>query len=89
MGIDPRSAREMDGPSMLDVLPAWERAQQEARDFTARVAPEHRGSIAAHLGEGTRRAYLLVRDLAPPMLTDRTLDEDIRSVRAAVEAGRV
>jgi histidine ammonia-lyase len=39
------------------------------------------------LGEGTRHAYLAVRELAGPMLVDRTLDEDIRAVRAAVEGG--
>ena len=89
MDIDPRSPREWEGPSVLDVLPDWESAEQEARDFAARVAPERREPIAAHLGEGTRRAYLLVRDLVPPLLADRTLDEDIRAVRAAVEAGRV
>ena len=41
---------------------------------------------AASLGEGTRRVYLKIRDLAPPMLDDdRTLDGDIRAVRGAVE----
>ena len=89
MDIDPRSPREWEGPSVLDVLPDWESAEQEARDFAARVAPERREPIAAHLGEGTRRAYLLVRELVPPLLADRTLDEDIRAVRAAVEAGKV
>jgi histidine ammonia-lyase len=89
MEIDPRSPREWEGPSVLDALPDWESAERESRDFAARVVPERREPIAAWLGEGTRRAYLLVRGLAPPMLTDRTLDEDIRSVRAAVEAGRV
>jgi histidine ammonia-lyase len=89
MEIDPRSPREWEGPSILDVLPDWESAEQEARSFAGQVAAERRGPIAAHLGEGTRRAYLLVRELAPPMLADRTLDEDIRAVRAAVETGRV
>jgi histidine ammonia-lyase len=89
MEIPPRPSRGTGGPSVLDALPDWKSAEREAREFASRVAPEHRERIAASLGEGTRRAYLLVRSLAPPMLTDRTLDEDIRSVRAAVEAGRI
>lgn len=89
MGIDPRTAKEGRGPLVSDVRPDWESAEQESREFAENVAPERRSAIAEHLGEGTRRAYLRVRELAPPMLTDRTLDEDIRSVRAAVEAGRV
>lgn len=86
MQLDPRSKGEEDGPH---VLRDWEKAEQESRDFAQRTAPERRPAIAAALGEGTRRAYLAVRALAGPMLADRTLDEDIRAVRAAVEGGRV
>ncbi|HEV7517655.1 MAG TPA: hypothetical protein VGR07_15250, partial [Thermoanaerobaculia bacterium] len=49
------------------------------------TAPERRPEIAGHLGRGTRAAYLAVREVAEPMLSDRTLDEDIRRVRARVE----
>ena len=73
----------------MHVLRDWEKAERESRDFIERTAPERRPAIAAELGEGTRRAYLAVRELAAPMLVDRTLDEDIRAVRAAVEGGRV
>jgi histidine ammonia-lyase len=82
MALDPRSRGEEDGPH---VLRDWEKAEKESRDFAERTAPERRAEIASVLGEGTRFAYLAVRELAPPMLVDRTLDEDIRSVREAVE----
>ncbi|HSN86666.1 MAG TPA: hypothetical protein VL025_07900, partial [Thermoanaerobaculia bacterium] len=65
----------------------WELSQQEAEEFAERTRPEQRGEIAEKLGQGTRRAYRRVRELAPPMLTDRTLDGDIRSVRAGIEGG--
>lgn len=68
---------------------AWDDAEAESHKFAAWAAAENRGRIAAWLGDGTRRAYLHVREQTPPMLTDRTLDEDIRAVRAVVEAGRV
>lgn len=86
--IDPRTAPKRQDASD-DARAEWQRAEGESRQFAERVAPERRESIAQSLGEGTRRAYLRVRDLAPPMLTDRTLDEDIRSVRAAVETGQI
>lgn len=62
-------------------------AEAEAREFAARTAHPHRQEIAAHLGEGTRRAYLKVRELAATVLADRTLDGDIGAVRRAVEEG--
>jgi histidine ammonia-lyase len=65
----------------------WEEAGREAAEFEERTKPKRRAEIADRLGEGTRRAYLKVRDVAPSMLADRMLDEDIRSVRAAVEGG--
>jgi histidine ammonia-lyase len=67
----------------------WDEAEAESAAFAAWAAPENRDTIAAWLGEGTRAAYQLIRRQAPPMLADRTLDEDIRMMRAAVEAGRV
>jgi len=78
MGIDP--VRPLPAP-----LEGWEAADRESTDFAERTAPERRPEIAAKLGHGTRRAYLKVRELAPAMLGDRTLDADIRSVRAAIE----
>ncbi|MEA2601906.1 MAG: histidine ammonia-lyase [Acidobacteriota bacterium] len=78
MGIDPVQPRP-DTPS------DWEQAGREAVEFAERTRPERRPEIAAGLGEGTRRAYLQVRELAPTMLKDRVLEGDIRAVRAAVE----
>ncbi len=64
----------------------WTQAEDESQRFREATAPERRESIAVALGEGTRRAYLKIRKLAPPLLGDhRTLDGDIRSVREAVE----
>lgn len=98
MGIDPRQKkpdpkpqgkgdRKTGGHAVPDpAAPSeWEEAGREAAEFEERTTPERRAEIADHLGEGTRRAYLKVRDLAPTMLADRMLDGDIRSVRAAVE----
>jgi histidine ammonia-lyase len=87
MQRDPRGKGEDDGGDLL--RDRWEKAERESQDFAERTAPERRPDIAAALGEGTRRAYLAIRDLAGPMLVDRTLDEDIRAVRVAVEQGRI
>jgi histidine ammonia-lyase len=62
-------------------------AATQAAEFRRGTTPERRPGIAAHLGRGTRRVYLAVRDLAPPMYEDRTLDGDIRALRAALEDG--
>ncbi len=78
MAIDPR------GEAVRGT--GWEEAEEEARQFRERTAPERRDVIAASLGQGTRRVYRKVRDLAPPLLgDDRTLDGDLRAVRWAVE----
>jgi hypothetical protein len=86
MKLDPRAKGEEDG---VYALRDWEKAERESREFAERTVPERRATIAASLGEGTRRAYLAIRELARPMLVDRTLDGDIRAVRLAVEEGRV
>jgi histidine ammonia-lyase len=65
----------------------WEEADEESRQFSEWT--KSRAPIAEWLGDGTRKAYQLIRDQASPMLTDRTLDGDLRAVRAVVEAGRV
>jgi histidine ammonia-lyase len=79
MEIDPRKGR----PAGKD----WKEAERESEAFAERTRPERREEIAAHLGEGTRRLYLRVRELVPPMLGDRTLDGDIRAVKREIEAG--
>jgi histidine ammonia-lyase len=64
----------------------WKQADEEAKKFRKAVAPKRRKTIAKKLGVGTRRAYLKIRELTPSLLgDDRTLDGDIRAVRAAVE----
>lgn len=87
MGLDPCApkAKKPTGASDGRFLAEWRMAEIEAQDFAACVAAERRPEIAAHLGEGTRRAYLRVRDLAPPLLTDRTLEREVRAVRGAIE----
>lgn len=73
---DPRAT-----PAPVD----WQKEAEAFRDGTA-----VRENIAAQLGEGTRRVYLKVRELSVPLLgDDRTLDEDIRVVRGAVERGEL
>lgn len=88
MGIDPQEKKK-DGAKgdgdQTTVLSDWEKAVEESRKFKESVAPERQQDIAARLGEGTRAAYLQVRELAPPMLADRVLDEDIRAVRGWIE----
>ena len=54
-------------------------ADEQARLFEEVTAA--RSEVAAHLGNGTRAAYLRVRDAAQPVLRDRPLDGDIRAVR--------
>jgi histidine ammonia-lyase len=64
---------------------AWQKAEQESKDFATCTAPERRATIAGWLGGGTREAYLAVRGVAGTMLVDRMLDEDIRRVRGLIE----
>ena len=67
-----------DGQALLS---GWDRAEQEAKLFAERTTAENRPALAAHLGEGTRRAYLQIRDLVPH------LEPEVRRVPAAVEGG--
>jgi histidine ammonia-lyase len=78
MEIDPVKPRAR-------VLSDWERAEQEAREFAERTGPERRDEIAARLGEGTRRAYLAVREVAATVARDRVLEGEIGAVRALLE----
>jgi histidine ammonia-lyase len=79
MKRDPR-----DSPQPLD----WQEAEEEAKRFREETAPERRETIAAALGEGTRRAYLAIRSLVPTLLADdHVLEGDLRAVRGAIEAG--
>jgi len=78
MEIDPVRPRP-DAPT------DWDQADREAELFEQRTRPEQRDGIATKLGEGTRRAYLAVREVAETMLRDRVLEGDIRSVRGILE----
>ncbi|HKI04787.1 MAG TPA: aromatic amino acid lyase [Thermoanaerobaculia bacterium] len=77
MRIDPVHPRP-DAPA------DWQQADREAELFEERTRPERRQEIAAELGEGTRQAYLAVREAAETMLRDRVLEGDLRAVRALV-----
>jgi histidine ammonia-lyase len=84
-GVEWRVGMNLD-PRGTQTSLSWKEADEEANRFREAVAPERRPAIADHLGEGTRRAYLKIRELTPPLLgDDRTLDGDIRAVRSAVE----
>lgn len=81
VGMNRTPARPKDGPTT-----SWADAEDEAERFAEETAPAKRPAIAAELG-ATGPVYLRVRELAEPMLTDRTLDGDVRAVRAALESG--
>ncbi|HEY9422586.1 MAG TPA: aromatic amino acid ammonia-lyase, partial [Thermoanaerobaculia bacterium] len=99
MGIDPRPKRPEDmkdegqgsretggGARPSPEAPSeWERSELEAQEFEERTRSGKRAEIAGQLGEGTRRAYLRIRELVPTMLADKTLDGDVRAVRRALE----
>ena len=70
--LDPNEPRT----KLLDV----EAANEQARQFAARIADPR--TIASHLGEGTRKLYLQVREKVAPVVDDRPLDGDIRALRA-------
>ncbi len=59
----------------------------EAQRFALASRPENRGMIAGHLGAGTGAAYLALREVAEPLLADRVLEGDIRSVRRLIAGG--
>jgi histidine ammonia-lyase len=61
----------------------FEQAATQAREFTEAVR-DRAADIATHLGQGSRKLYLQVRKVAPPVLHDRPLDGDIRAVRRVV-----
>jgi histidine ammonia-lyase len=86
MALDPGAPKVRRAPGGESVLLAgWAQAEQESQEFAERTASEKRPEIAARLGEGTRRAYLRVRELVPPLLTDRYLEPEVRAVRGAIE----
>ncbi len=59
----------------------------DTKSFTVATRHEHRKNFVKQLGVGTRAAYLYVRSLAEPIIEDRSLDEDIRLMRRAIEDG--
>ena len=87
MGIDPGTNHDERESADDHVFDVWNRAEEEAQKFAQETAPEKRAAIAAHLGEGTRRAYLRIREIVPPLLADRILEGEVRAMRGLVEAG--
>jgi hypothetical protein len=96
MKIDPRpkklssqkegqGSRETGGGAVPGALTEWERADRDKNKFEAATRPEKRQEIAENLGDGIRRLYLQIREVVPPMTTDRVLEGDIRAVRSLVE----
>ena len=67
-------------------MPGGSGAEEEVR-FDEVTAPERRAEIAAGLGKGTGAAYLAIRERVAPLVEDRTLDEDVRQIRRALEDG--
>ncbi len=63
--------------------------ETSSKSFAEATREENRGEIASQLGVGTRSAYLHIRELVSPVIEDRTLDEDIRLVRQAIEQGLI
>jgi histidine ammonia-lyase len=60
----------------------------QSKRFKAEVEGKHQ-SIAEGLAPAIRPIYLSVRTHAKPMLSDRALDEDIRSLRESIEHGEL
>ena len=88
MGIEPivrSTGTQEDEETYHRTREVFKQAEVEAAEFREKTAPEHRPGIAGQLGHGTGAAYLAVRGVAEPMLADRTLDDDIRSVRRLIE----
>jgi len=61
-------------------------ADEQAKDFRARVDGKA-ASIAGSIAPALQRAYCRVREAVPPVMIDRPLDEDIRSVRELIANG--
>ncbi|MDP9190577.1 MAG: aromatic amino acid lyase [Acidobacteriota bacterium] len=71
----------------LEYRPAnFESANTQAKDFEERVSKKAE-TIATSIAERLRPAYRAVRKVAAPVLFDRPLDDDIRSVRELVASG--
>lgn len=87
MDRDPRTKPLDDHDSEKSAFEVWKRAEEEAQKFAQETSPEKRSAIASHLGEGTRRAYLRIREIVPPLLADRVLEREVRAVRVEIENG--
>jgi histidine ammonia-lyase len=62
------------------------KADKQAKDFTARVDGKT-GTIAESIAGKLRPIYLAIRVVAPPVLRDRPLNDDISAVRELIAAG--
>jgi histidine ammonia-lyase len=87
MDLDPRPPQGgVEGTAAPSPADRQRAEKAEARAFAAAVAPKRREKIAGRLGAGTGPVYSSIRKLVLPLLADRTLDGDVRAVRAAIEA---
>lgn len=89
MGYGPKDQGPTDPPSSpVEAKEGLDRVENEARLFAAATRPENRDNIAAKLGQGTRRAYLAIRQTVEPVTKDRTLAGDVAAMRAALSRTR-
>lgn len=85
MGYGPKAQGPTEPPtSPVEAREGWDKVENEARLFAEATRPENREKIAAHLGRGTRRAYLAIRSTVEPVTRDRTLAGDVAAMRAAL-----
>ena len=84
--IEWRVAMKLDPNERAPKLLGIDEAEKQAQEFESRVSGKA-NEIAQELGSGTRAVYLRVREVVPPVFTDRPLSEDIRRLRAVVNAG--
>jgi len=64
------------------------RAQEALREeFANAISRETRHTVALQLGRGTAAAYARLRDAVEPLIDDRPLDTDIRTVWSLIEQG--
>jgi histidine ammonia-lyase len=77
-----RSPREK--PEVVPEADRWRAAEGEAAKFREATSEAKRAAIAERLGRGTGAIYLKVREIAPTVVDDRTIGEDVRRLRGWV-----
>jgi histidine ammonia-lyase len=87
VGSETAAEGDIPGPVAAHEGPA--RVQAEDDNFRHAVRAENRSELARELGSGSRAAYLAIRGVVAPVLTDRPLDDDIRHMRTLVAQGNL